>query len=125
VNASEAKAVDGKLQLDVALTLPTGYKLNEMAPSQYWVEAEDATGLVDPVAFDRPTKVAPPSAEFRISLPLAETQGSETLKVCFIYYYCEAGDAGVCKVGSVVWIVPISLSDKSATDAIELKHRAN
>lgn len=125
VNASEAKSVDGKLQLDVALTLPAGYKLNEMAPSQYWVEAEDATGLVDPAAFDRPTKLAPPSPEFRISLPLAEQQGSETLKVCFIYYYCEAGDAGVCKVGSVVWIVPVSLSDKSATDAIELKHRAN
>ena len=125
VNASEAKPVDGKLQLDVALALPAGYKLNEMAPSQYWVEAEDATGLVDPAAFDRPTKVAPLSPEFRISLPLAEKQGSETLKVCFIYYYCEAGDAGVCKVGSVVWIVPVSLSEKSAADAIELKHRAN
>ncbi|HUY90022.1 MAG TPA: thioredoxin-like domain-containing protein [Pirellulales bacterium] len=125
VSASEVKPVDGELRLEVSLALPAGYRMNDMAPTQYWVETDEETGLVEPSAFDRPVKVAPPASDFRISLPLAENQGAETLKICFVYYYCEAGDSGVCKVGSVVWIAPIRVAADAAEDAVALKHRAN
>ena len=123
--ASEVKPVGGELKLQVELTLPEGYKLNDMAPSQYWVESEDATGLVEPSGLDHPAKLSPASQDFTITLPLSANEGAETLKVCFVYYYCDAGDSGVCKVGSVVWIAPIRLAQDAAADAIELKHRAN
>lgn len=123
--ANEIKAVEGELRLNVELTLPEGYKLNEMAPTQYWIETDEPTGLVEPAALDRPVKLAPASAEFTISLPLAKPQGAETLKICFVYYYCEAGDSGACKAGSVVWIAPIRVAADAAEDAVALKHRAN
>jgi hypothetical protein len=125
VTATEVEPSGGKLKLHVALTLPVGYKINEMAPTQYWAEAVEGTGLVEPSALDRPTKVAPPSADFEIALPLAAKQGAETLKISLIYYYCEAGDSGVCKIGSVVWMAPVRLVEGAESQAVELKHRAN
>jgi hypothetical protein len=125
VTATEVEPSGGKLKLHVALTLPVGYKINEMGPTQYWIEAIEGTGLIEPAALDRPTKVAPPSADFEIALPLAAEQGAETLKISFIYYYCEAGDSGVCKIGSVVWMAPVRLVEGAKSQAVELKHRAN
>jgi hypothetical protein len=34
------------------------------------------------------------------------------------YYYCQEGDNGLCKIGSVVWTIPVQLSADATTSTI-------
>ena len=36
------------------------------------------------------------------------------------YYYCQSSDSGVCKIGSVVWTIPILFSESGGGSAIEV-----
>jgi DNA-binding beta-propeller fold protein YncE len=121
---ADVKPQDGAIKLHISVKLPNGYKINEAAPTQYWIETESSAGPIGRVALNHLTKLAPPAADFKISLPLASEQGSETLKVSFMYYYCEEAGSGLCKVGSVVWTVPVRLTDTVDSDTIQLTHRA-
>ncbi len=118
------KPAGGAIRLHVALRLPDGYKINDMAPTQYWIEAASPDGPIARSALDRPTRRAKPAADFEISLPVSGEQGKEMLKVSLIYYYCEQAGSGLCKIGSVVWTAPVELTTGAASDAIELTHRA-
>ncbi len=64
-----------------------------------------------------------PASEFEIRLPLAQVGGEDALKVSLGYYYCQEGNEGLCKTGSVVWTVPIKLAADAASDTVELKHK--
>jgi hypothetical protein len=63
--------------------------------------------------------VEEPSATFDIELPAAET-GSEKLKVSLGYYYCQSGSEGVCKAGSVIWTLPVTLSADASETSVQL-----
>lgn len=123
LKTTEVKPIDSAIKLHVSLQLPIGYKINDMAPTQYWIEAASSDGPVARSALNLPTKLTQPAADFEISLPLSEEHGSETLKISLVYYYCEEAGAGLCKVGSVVWTAPIKLTADADSDAVELTHR--
>jgi thiol-disulfide isomerase/thioredoxin len=109
--AATVKPNDGKVRLQVALELPAGYKINPLAPLRYLVEAGEKDGPIDREALGKLTEVEEKSTKFDIDLPTATTTGSDKLKVSLAYYYCQTGAEGICKAGSVVWNVPLSLSD--------------
>ena len=118
----------GSVHLDVALTLPAGYKINPLAPPSYWIEAvgkdgQPATGPVRRGAIQRWVRLEKPDGRFRISLPVDASTGDETLRVGLNYYYCREGAEGICKVGSVVWTVPLQLKADAKTSALSLSHR--
>ena len=52
-----------------------------------------------------------------------QKSGQETLKVSLAYYYCQEGDSGLCKAGSVVWTVPIKVAADAQTDTVPLVHK--
>ncbi|MEX2561216.1 MAG: thioredoxin-like domain-containing protein, partial [Pirellulales bacterium] len=112
----------GELLLTVRLNLPPGYKMNDLAPTRYRVDALDSGGPVDPSALGMATRLATPQTEFDIRLPLTSSQGQTTLKVSLTYYYCQES-GGLCKVGSVVWNVPVRIREGAETNAIDLPHR--
>jgi hypothetical protein len=112
----------GELLLTVRLNLPPGYKMNDLAPTRYRVDAVDTGGPVDPSVLGMATRLDTPQAEFDIRLPLTSSQGHTTLKVSLTYYYCQES-GGLCKVGSVVWNVPIRIREGAETNAIDLPHR--
>ncbi len=107
----------GKVKLQVALKLPEGYKINPLAPLRYLVESTGSTGPINPAALGVLTSVEQPAADFTIDLPATATSGSETLRVSLAYYYCQDGSEGVCKVGSVTWNVPLTLSQEDGVAA--------
>jgi hypothetical protein len=45
------------------------------------------------------------------------------LKVSLAYYYCKTGAEGVCKAGSVVWTLPVSLAVDAAENSVRLPHK--
>jgi DNA-binding beta-propeller fold protein YncE len=104
------KPVDGKVRLQVALQLPSGYKINPAAPLRYLVESSDAKGPIARDALGKLVDVKEPSPTFDIELPAIATTGMENLKVSLAYFYCAEGAEGICKGGSVVWSLPLDVS---------------
>jgi len=43
------------------------------------------------------------------------------LQVLVEFYYCQEADAGLCKIGSVAWTLPIRLDPKAASAATTLE----
>jgi sugar lactone lactonase YvrE len=118
--AAKLKPSDGKVRLQVELTLPEGYKINPLAPLRYLVEAAGATGPIPRDALGKLSRVDKPQAKFDIELPVDAAGGSETLKISLAYYYCQAGSEGVCKAGSVVWTLPLSVSGDGGESRVHL-----
>ena len=111
---------DGAIQLSVQLELPEGYKMNALAPMTYQVDAVDAEGPIDRKALGKAVRLKEPKAAFEIKLPVTAEQGADELKVTLNYYYCEEGDAGLCKMGTAIWTVPVTLGGKDAKPSVSL-----
>jgi hypothetical protein len=118
---AELKAEDGAVRLAVELELPEGYKINALAPMGYQVEAVDKEGPIDRAALGKPVRLKEPSAKFEIKLPVAADSGEDELKVTLNYYYCQEGGEGLCKVGTVVWTVPVKLGGDATRSTAPLK----
>jgi len=123
------RAEHGAVRLRVELDLPSGYKINPLAPLEYRIdntqqEDGDATGAVVREGFGKPVRVEKPAAEFEIRLPVSGQSGQDDVQVAVDYYYCRDGSEGLCKVGTAVWNVPIELSAAAEQSVIHLRHRA-
>ena len=120
VAAAMLKATDGQVKLKVSLKVPAGWKINSLAPMSYWLDSTKETGPADRSKFGK-RKLDKPVAEFEV--PVAVTgNGSDEIAVSLNYYYCQGGDDGVCKVGSVVFTVPLKIATDGAESAV-LTHK--
>jgi thiol-disulfide isomerase/thioredoxin len=119
---AKLKPADGKVRLQVALTLPEGYKINPIAPLRYLVEAGGDDGPIGRRELGKLVRVEKPARQFAIDLPADGEPGSETLKISLAYYYCQDGSEGVCKAGSVVWTLPLSVSADAAESTAQLPY---
>ncbi len=118
----------GAIRLAVDLVLPEGFKINPLAPTSYRVQAADgdgipAAGVIRRDGLGKSTRLDKPSTRFEITLPLASSSGEDTLSVTLNYYYCREGAEGICKLGTVVWIVPVKVSAEAIPGAVPLRHR--
>lgn len=117
---------NGAIRLEVALALPSGYKVNPMAPMSYTVKPADGNqspSLVRLEGFEKPIRLENPASTFPIDLPVQSATGDQTLEVSLTYYYCRTGAEGLCKVGSVVWTVPVRLAPDAETNVVSLRHQ--
>jgi hypothetical protein len=127
LETASVRAEDGEIRLQVALDLPAGFKINRLAPMGYRIEpGEDGrsdSGVVPRSSLGTRVQLDQPAARFEIALPVEADSGRDTLRVGLTFYYCRQGAEGVCKVGSVVWTVPIELSPDARTAVIPLRHQ--
>jgi DNA-binding beta-propeller fold protein YncE len=121
VRYSSVKAADGVVNLHVSLKLPPGWKMNPLAPMSYWLDSPRASGPADRAAFGR-TKLDQPTAEFEVPVRVSGA-GEDEVAVSLSYYYCQTKDEGVCKVGAVVFTVPLNISADGQSTPIKLVHR--
>ena len=68
-------------------------------------------------------RIDEPGASFEIELPV-KGSGSDTVRVSTNYYYCQKADEGVCKVGAVVFTVPLVVSNTAPESVVALKYSA-
>ena len=120
VKAQAVKPVDGKVKLAVSLKIPDGWKINPLAPMSYWVDSSRESGPLDRSAFGR-TRLPGPVAAFDVAVPVAES-GDDEVTVSLNYYYCEEKDDGVCKVGAVVFTVPLMITADGRAEPVKLVH---
>jgi len=118
---TEVKSGEGSVQLDVALTLPRGWKLNPMAPMAYQLDATGSAGPIDRASLGK-KKLDKPQAEFSIPVPVTGA-GQDEINVTVNYYYCQEKDEGVCKISSVTFVVPLKVTPEAKADRIVLRHK--
>ncbi len=111
---------DGKVTLRVQLQLPPGYKINPDAPMAYQVQFEEPRGPFVDAAAGR-HKLDKPAAEFTVPLGV-EGPGKGTVKVSLQYFYCQEGGEGLCKIGSVLFTVPLTIQSGAKDSSVTLKH---
>ena len=120
VPAATLKAENGEIKVKVELKIPAGWKVNPLAPMSYWVDSAKPAGPVARTAFGR-KKLAEPTANFELNLPVSGS-GEDEINVSLNYYYCEAKDEGVCKIGAVVFTLPIKIADDAKESSVTITH---
>ncbi|MDP7014482.1 MAG: hypothetical protein QGG36_01650, partial [Pirellulaceae bacterium] len=110
-----AKLVDGKVKFQVSLGLPEGWKMNPTAPLRYWTES--SAEAVSSAAGGQ--TVTAPASQFAIEL--AAKAGESTVTVSVPFYYCQEAGGGLCKMGAVVFKIPLTVGAEGA-EVVELKH---
>ena len=80
-------------------------------------------GPIDRSAVGKEVKLPKSAATFEFTLP-AKDEGDDLVRISLNYYYCQKRDNGVCKVGAVVFTVPLKISPDAIRDTVKLKHTA-
>ncbi len=112
-----AKAGEGTLVLNI--TLPEGYKLNDLAPfTAEWVTSNEAVIFAEA---DQVFSVPEPELPIRIPVRLAE--GEDLLHGDLTIYYCEAVNETLCFVDRVSIDAPVTVSADGGDSQIVLDHR--
>jgi thiol-disulfide isomerase/thioredoxin len=123
LNVPAAQAPPGKsIELAVSLALPRGYKLNEESPMTYLLETPDKEGILSDELSPSGEKVSPPKTEFNIRVPLAkkvEAGEKIDLRVSLLSLICSE-PSSLCRPRSLIWNVPITISESAPADPIRL-----
>lgn len=114
------KAENGEITVRVQLKLPSGWKMNPLAPMSYWVDSAKPAGPVNRAAFGR-QKLDVPVATFDVNLPVTGA-GEDEISVSLNYYYCQDADEGVCKIGAVVFTLPLKIADDAKESTVTISH---
>jgi thiol-disulfide isomerase/thioredoxin len=127
INAAAAQAAPGKsIELAVSLSLPKGYKLNQESPMTYLLETPDKEGILSTKLSPTGEKVSPPKTEFKINVPLAKAaKPGETfdLRLSLLTLICSE-PSSLCRPRSLIWNVPITISESGASGPIRLTDEA-
>jgi hypothetical protein len=89
----------------------------------YYTQAEGESGPVNRKGLGK-KQVSAPESSFTVSLPVSGS-GKETITISLDYYYCQELDQGICKVGSVVFTVPLNIQDNGKPGPLVLKHKVD
>ncbi len=109
VDAQTVKAGSGQIVLN--LTLPEGYKLNNVAPFIAEWSSDNAA-----VTFtDKKQSIVAPSLP--VSVPVTLAEGKANVKGDLTIYYCEAVKESLCFIDRVTVTIPVTVSaDGTTTD---------
>lgn len=101
--------------LNVAITMPDGYKLNTLAPLKAAVSADNASIQVDS-GWAAYAEVAP---ALPLQIPLTLSAGQATVMAHLDIYWCEAVNETLCFVDSRDVVIPVVVSADSTQSQAE------
>jgi DNA-binding beta-propeller fold protein YncE len=119
--AATVKADGGFVTATVKLNLPKGWKMNPLAKLSPWVDALPGNGPIDRSGLGRQL-VDKPTNQFTVKIPV-KGEGEDTATVAVSYFYCQDGNEGLCKVGGVVFTVPLKVSNAAPDSKLLLEHQ--
>jgi thiol-disulfide isomerase/thioredoxin len=121
LNPVVAKAVDGLVTLEVTIELPSGWKANPLGKPVYYLDSPLTSGAIDRARFGR-TKLGEAGLTWKISLPVS-AEGDDEIHVSTNYFRCQTADEGVCKIGAVVFQIPLKISATGEEKTIPLFYK--
>jgi DNA-binding beta-propeller fold protein YncE len=127
-NAEETKLPTQTLRagsdssLLISVELPPGYHLNPAAPQRYRVEVEKGARqlvLSNPpngVAWrEKIINVSSKSLTLPLRIPFRTYEsGTAALKVQATLFYCREDNTGVCRIKTLVWRIPVEVTNSSS-----------
>ena len=117
-NAPAVKVAPGdSVKLEVALTLPPGYKITDQASMPYLIETPGKEAILSPDLVATVRNVDPPAQEFSVDVPLARTSSkgdAVNLKLSVQAFGCNEGSS-LCKIFNFVWNVPVTFEEGGLT----------
>ena len=126
-DTSNAIAIDAKsiaagkqLSVKVNLAVPSGYKLNELAPVTWEVftDAEQVVFPAETLGERNEAVVADDVASFDI--PMTGESAMATVYARVSYGYCGMGKNALCRLASATWRIPVTVSSDAGEMALEL-----
>ena len=117
VAAADVAPANNMVSVEVDLRFPPGWKINPLAPLRVYLAAGAEPGVVDAARIPQEAQpIEPPSDTFQVQVPVTG-EGAGLAEIAFEYYSCQDGGEGLCKVGSTVLRVPITVSASGAATA--------
>jgi DNA-binding beta-propeller fold protein YncE len=120
--AAQRVAGGKQLEFEAALTIPEGYKLNTLAPLMFRIAAAGEQSLVAAENLGGRSEIEPPAegTTVKFTVPLASPAGKGDIKITVSYGYCRDGAGGLCKLGTLTWLVPIEVAADAKQSVIRL-----
>ena len=107
----------------VQVEFPAGYHLNPAAPQRYRVSVESGEkqlGLISEshlgvIGREKAVSVSSKSLALPLRIPVrTQEPGTAALRVQLTLFYCREDNTGVCRIKTLVWNVPIEVSNKAS-----------
>ena len=111
-----------QLTFEVELKVPAGYKLNTLAPVSYRLAAAGEQSLVAAASLGERIQIEAPAEGtiVRFSVPLASPTGKGELKITVSYGFCRDGAGGLCRLGTLTWLIPVEVAADAKDGVIKL-----
>ncbi|MFZ0546306.1 MAG: thioredoxin-like domain-containing protein [Candidatus Promineifilaceae bacterium] len=112
---------DGQGTIELDVTLPDGYKVNDLAPfSMEWLTDNTAEeGLIQFSAEDANRTIVEPT--FPLSFPATFTGGESEITADLVIYYCEAEAESLCYIERIRITAPVTISS-DGSDTLVVPH---
>lgn len=110
-----------KIEIQIELVLPEGFKLNELMPVSYKLKADDEQSVFPNDQLNQKQEVETKGKSIRLLLPTANKAGAAIAVLSLTYGYCRDGNGGLCKIGTTHWKIPLVTKDGAKGQAIQLK----
>jgi thiol-disulfide isomerase/thioredoxin len=105
IELAEQTVAAGEGEILLNITLPEGYKINDLAPSQAEWRSEGEALMIDEAQQSLPIE----SVEVRV--PVTLSAGSATLYGDLSIYYCEAEEQTLCFIDQVTVEAPVVVAE--------------
>jgi hypothetical protein len=123
IQVAAQRVTPGKhIRFEAALEIPKEYKLNALAPVTYRITTPGEQSLVAAASLGERNQIDSPADGTTVTfeVPLASPMGKGELKVTVSYGYCRAGAGGLCKLGTLTWLVPVEVAADAKENVIKL-----
>ena len=126
-DTSDAIAIDAKtiaagkqMSVKVNLTIPAGYKLNDLAPVT-WEVFTDAEQVIFPAeTLGERDEAAVVDDVASFDIPMTGESAMATVYIRVSYGYCGMGKNALCRLASATWRIPATVSSDAKESSLNL-----
>ena len=104
----------------VAISIPDGYKLNNLAPVIWEAFRVNGSGVVTDAAFEGRDEATVEDNIATFNLPLTGEVGETSIAIQMSFGYCSEGDEGLCRLAQQLWQIPVNVSEDADNQSISL-----
>lgn len=114
-----------ELSVEIELALPEGYKVNELAPVTYQVQAKGEQKLIAAEHLGQRQEAQTAEKTISLTIPVTAEPGEATIELEVSYTYCRTGKGGLCRLGEARWSIPLKATAEPAANKLALKSSAS
>ena len=108
------------MTVNIALGVPAGYKLNDLAPVTWEVFAEGEQTIIPVDALAQRDEASVADQVAKIDIPMTGTAGTAMVLIRVGYGYCGTEENALCRLATATWRVPITVATDATGNTLDL-----